>query len=191
MYLFFDTETTGLPENWQAPVSDSDNWPRLVQLSWAWFDSEGRKWDFYDNIIYPDGFYIPEESSKIHRITHEIAKEKGKDLKEVISFFAEEIKKAEYVVAHNISFDEKIVGAEYYRLKMKDNLEEAQKICTMKSSVDFCKLPNNRGGYKWPNLSELHRSLFAQDFSEAHNALVDVYACARCFFALKKRHHKF
>ncbi len=191
MYLFFDTETTGLPVNWQAPASDVDNWPRLVQLSWAWFDSEGRKWDFYDNIIYPDGFFIPEESTKIHRISHEVAKKEGKDLKEVMEFFSQEIKKAEYIVAHNISFDEKIVGAEFYRLKMEDNLGRAQKICTMKSTVDFCKLPNNRGGYKWPNLSELHRSLFAQDFAEAHNALVDVYACARCFFALKKRNYRF
>ena len=31
-YLFFDTETTGLPANWQAPMSDLENWPRLVQI---------------------------------------------------------------------------------------------------------------------------------------------------------------
>jgi len=30
MYLFFDTETTGLPRNWKAPVTDLDNWPRMV-----------------------------------------------------------------------------------------------------------------------------------------------------------------
>ena len=30
MYLIYDTETTGLPKNFSAPVSDSDNWPRLV-----------------------------------------------------------------------------------------------------------------------------------------------------------------
>ncbi len=191
MYLFFDTETTGLPANWRAPVSDSNNWPRLVQLSWAWFDNEGRKWDFYDNIIYPDGFYIPEESTKIHRISHEVAKKEGKDLKEVMELFSNDIKKAEYVVAHNISFDEKIVGAELYRLGMDDVMEKANKICTMKSSVDFCKISNNRGSYKWPNLSELHRSLFGEDFTDAHNALVDVFACARCFFALKKKNHKF
>jgi hypothetical protein len=33
MYLFFDTETTGLPKSWKAPVTDVNNWPRLVQLA--------------------------------------------------------------------------------------------------------------------------------------------------------------
>jgi len=30
MYLTFDSETTGLPKNFKAPISDSENWPRLV-----------------------------------------------------------------------------------------------------------------------------------------------------------------
>jgi len=34
MYLFFDTETTGLPKKWKAPITDLDNWPRLVQLAY-------------------------------------------------------------------------------------------------------------------------------------------------------------
>ena len=32
MYLIFDTETTGLPRNFKAPITDTDNWPRVVQL---------------------------------------------------------------------------------------------------------------------------------------------------------------
>ena len=27
MYLIFDTETTGLPKNFKAPITDTDNWP--------------------------------------------------------------------------------------------------------------------------------------------------------------------
>jgi hypothetical protein len=34
MYLFFDTETTGLPSNYKAPATDLNNSPRLVQLAW-------------------------------------------------------------------------------------------------------------------------------------------------------------
>jgi hypothetical protein len=41
MYLFFDTETTGLPKNWKAPVTDLNNWPRLVQLAFLLFDNNG------------------------------------------------------------------------------------------------------------------------------------------------------
>ena len=32
--LFFDTETTGLPSDYNAPINNSHNWPRLVQISW-------------------------------------------------------------------------------------------------------------------------------------------------------------
>jgi DNA polymerase III subunit epsilon len=191
MYLFFDTETTGLPSNWQAPVSDIDNWPRLVQLSWAWYDNNGNQWDFYDFIIRPNGFIIPEESSKIHRISHKLAEEKGKDLEEIISLFSTQVKQAEYIVAHNISFDEKIVGAELFRLNKEDIFSTAKKICTMKTTASVCCLPSGRGGYKWPNLNELHSHLFQEEFSDAHNALVDVFACAKCFFALKKRDFNF
>ena len=41
MYLIFDTETTGLPANWDAPLSDSDNWPRCVQIDWQLQASDG------------------------------------------------------------------------------------------------------------------------------------------------------
>jgi DNA polymerase III subunit alpha len=34
MYLIFDMETTGLPASWNAPASDVDNWPQVVQLAW-------------------------------------------------------------------------------------------------------------------------------------------------------------
>lgn len=43
MYLFFDTETTGLPKNWKAPVTDLNNWPRLVQLVYLYYDDNGNK----------------------------------------------------------------------------------------------------------------------------------------------------
>lgn len=187
MYLFFDTETTGLPKNYKAPVSDVDNWPRLVQLSWAWFDEAGNAWDRYDYIIRPEGFIIPEEATKIHRISHEQALQEGKELVPVLKEFASHITRAKAVIGHNIEFDDKIISAEFYRAQMPSVMDEANKICTMKSTANICRINNGRGGYKWPNLSELHRYLFGQDFEEAHNAMVDVLACARCFYEIKKR----
>ena len=41
MYLIFDTETTGLPKNWKAPITDTDNWPRCVQIAWQLHDEMG------------------------------------------------------------------------------------------------------------------------------------------------------
>jgi len=42
MYLFFDTETTGLPRNWNAPVHNTQNWPRMVQIAWIIYDDGGK-----------------------------------------------------------------------------------------------------------------------------------------------------
>lgn len=187
MYLFFDTETTGLPRDYKAPVSDSNNWPRLVQIAWAWFDADGNAWDSYSYVIRPDGFTISEEVAKIHRVTQERAEREGVDLKQALDHFAEEVKKAEFIIGHNIDFDDKIVGAEFYRLQMPNVLDLARKICTMKSSADVCKITNSYGRYKWPNLTELYSHLFNTGFEEAHDALVDVRACAKCFFELKNR----
>jgi DNA polymerase III subunit epsilon len=185
MFLFFDTETTGLPLNWKAPISDSKNWPRLVQIAWILFDCEGNRISAKDHIIKPEGFTIPKEASRIHGITNDIAINKGIDLKEVLYLFNKEIDIANILVGHNISFDLKVVLAEMFRRNIKSDIDKIHKICTMEASTDFCKLPGNYG-YKWPKLSELHFKLFGSDFEEAHNASVDIEITAKCFWRLKE-----
>lgn len=187
MFLFFDTETTGLPRDWNAPVDRLDNWPRLVQLAWLLYDKNGKKIEGHEHIIKPEGFSIPPESSKVHGITHEMAVAKGEDLRTVLEEFAQGISEAEFLVAHNMSFDEKIMGAEFLRAQIENGLFETERICTMLSSIDFCRIPSANGSYKWPRLSELHIKLFGKDFDDAHDALVDTSACARCFFELKEK----
>jgi DNA polymerase III epsilon subunit-like protein len=185
MYLFFDTETTGLPRNWKAPVTDLNNWPRLVQLAYLLFDNNGNKISSGDHIIKPDGFAIPNEASKIHGISTERANKDGIELLTVLKEFQSLINQAEHLVAHNMSFDEKIVGAEFLRNKMQDSIATKRKICTMHSTTNFCKL-DGPYGYKWPKLSELHYKLFRTGFEEAHNAAVDINATAKCFWELKR-----
>ncbi len=187
MYLFFDTETTGLPRNYQAPLDDFSNWPRLVQLAWSVYDFKGNHWESFEYIIKPDGFVIPKEASDIHRVTQERAMEEGEPIVKVLKHFVSEIEKVTYLVAHNIDFDEKIIGSELLRNKMSNSLAATNRICTMKRSSDICRIPSGRGTYKWPNLSELHTFLFQTGFSDAHDAMVDVKACADCFFELKRR----
>lgn len=186
MYLFFDTETTGLPRRWNAPVTDVENWPRLVQLAWITYDDQGKLLESQNMLVQPDGFVIPPEASRVHGITTAIAKEKGLPIREVMEPFAEQIDAASALVGHNISFDECIVGAEFERLRMMTSLFLKLKYCTMKSSTEYCKLPGKKG-YKSPRLAELHQVLFGTDFDHAHDALADVEATARCFWELKKR----
>ena len=185
MYLFFDTETTGLPRNYKAPVTDLNNWPRLVQLAWLFYDESGNKIAGNDIIIKPEGFTIPVESSRIHGISTERAMREGVSLTEVLQEFQLRIDQAEFLVAHNMSFDEKILGAEFLRCKMANPVPTKKQICTMQSTTNFCAI-NGPYGYKWPKLSELHYKLFQTGFDEAHNAAVDINATAKCFWELKR-----
>ncbi len=185
MYLFFDTETTGLPNNWKAPVTDLNNWPRLVQMAWLQYDLEGNKIGGSNHIIVPNGFTIPEEASSIHGISHDRALREGVELKSVLSNFHNRIAQSNYLVAHNMSFDEKIVGAEFLRNNMTNTIDTIPKICTMQRTTNFCRI-DGPYGYKWPKLSELHYTLFGTGFEEAHNAEVDINATAKCFWELKR-----
>jgi len=185
MYLFFDTETTGLPKNWKAPVSDLDNWPRLVQIAWSHYDSSGNKISDNNYIIKPQGFVIPPYSSMVHRISTEKALREGVDLKMVLEKFVRDIKNVKFLVAHNMDFDVKVVEAEFLRTNILNNISESSKICTMKRSTNFCQIKGPYG-FKWPTLSELYLKLFKEDFQDAHDASVDISICAKCFFQLKK-----
>ncbi len=71
MYLFFDTETTGLPQNWKAPVTDLNNWPRMIQIAWILCDDKGNRIESDDFIIKPENFEIPKDASTIHGISTE------------------------------------------------------------------------------------------------------------------------
>lgn len=186
MFLIFDTETTGLPKDWNAPITDSDNWPRMVQLAWQLHDSTGALISRNNLIIQPDGYDIPYNAAKIHGITTERAQRDGRPLTEVLEAFAEDMKRATYAVGHNVEFDVNIVGAEQFRQNLDlEALQQMPTLDTKNLSVDYCKLPGGRGGgYKWPTLTELHEKLFGIPFGDAHDAAYDVDATARCFFGL-------
>jgi DNA polymerase III epsilon subunit-like protein len=153
MYLFFDTETTGLPKSWKAPVTDLNNWPRLVQIAWIFYDKDGINIRSGNHIIKPEGFTIPADSSNIHGITTQRAEEEGIALQSALEDFQQNLSEATYLIAHNISFDEKIVGAEFLRKNITNDLSAKRKICTMESSTDFCAI-DGPYGYKWPKLQE-------------------------------------
>jgi len=186
IFLFFDTETTGLPQYYKAPISDLNNWPRLVQISWICCDNLGTELSRANHIIEPIGFTIPQNATDVHGISTEKAKEEGEDLNTILKTFSVAINHADFLIAHNMSFDEKIVGAEFLRTNIPNELFKKPRLCTMKLSTDFCKLPG-KFGYKWPSLSELYDILFSADIEGAHDASVDVAICAKCFYKLKSK----
>jgi DNA polymerase III subunit epsilon len=188
MLLFIDTETTGLPR--YSATDERDRWPRIVQLAWSLYDTDGNRKSRNSFIIYPTDFTIPVDAARIHGITTGRAKSEGVSLHKVLPQFNADVEKATTVVAHNAAFDLPIVHTEFLRCHLATDLMKKEAVCTMKppAIVAWCKLPKPSGrGYKWPTLGELHRQLFNEEFCGSHDAGADVDACARCYFELRKR----
>jgi len=189
MYLIFDTETTGLPKRWDLPLTESENWPRCIQIAWQIHDSNGAIISHKDYLIKPDNFTIPFDSEKIHGISTALASKEGFPLSKVLSEFKRALEKIKYIVGHNVSFDRNIMGAEFLRAGLEDPLEIKAIIdtCT-EETAKLCQLPGGRGGkFKLPTLSELYHFLFQQSFEEAHNATADVEATSRAFLELMRQ----
>ena len=189
MFLVFDTETTGLPKKWNAPVSDSNNWPRCIQLAWQLHDAKGDLISNHSYLIKPENFTIPFEAEKIHGISTDLALETGKNLTEVLELFIKDYNKSGFLVGHNVKFDINIIGAELFRvghpidITKKDVLDTCSEL-----TAQVTKLPGGRGGkYKYPTLIEIYSILFQEKFNEAHNASADVEATSRVFFELVRK----
>ena len=113
--MIFDTETTGLPIRDNAPVTEVDNWPRVVQVAWQMHDESGDLKEFDNILIKPDGFEIPYSAEKVHGISTEKAQNFGIPLNEALIKFNDAVKQVRYLIGHNIKFDMNALGAEYVR----------------------------------------------------------------------------
>jgi DNA polymerase-3 subunit alpha len=189
MYLIFDTETTGLPKKWGAPISDTDNWPRCVQIAWQLHDDMGKLIEHQDYLVKPEGFNIPYDAERIHGISTELAEADGISLAEVLEKFNVALGKAKFIVGQNLGFDINIMGCEFYRMGVDSPMGGMPILDTCTEvTASLLKLPGGRGGkFKLPTLTELHEYLFETTFAEAHNATADVEATTRCFLELIRR----
>ena len=186
MYLIFDTETTGLPKSWNAPITNTDNWPRCVQIAWQLHDEMGNVIEHNDFLIKPAGYNIPYDAERIHGISTELAEEQGISLAEGLDLFNEALEKTTFIVGQNLNFDLNIMGCEFHRLGVENKLTSLPVLdtCTEKTAL-MCQIPGGRGGkFKLPTLTELHTHLFGTGFGDAHNATADVEATTRCFLEL-------
>lgn len=182
--LFFDAETTGLPEKGAQWESDFKYFPNIASLAWIFRGVEKHY------IIYPDGWTIPQETTDIHGITTEYALEHGVKIDVVLADFAEDILKAPFVAAHNIYFDSSVVkanvlkhlGRQFYdEMRFEDGLYKGKRIDTMMKTIKFvgALYANGRPG-KYPKLEELYSKLFPGETFNAHNSLADCQALQRC-----------
>jgi len=181
--LFFDTETTGIPDHSAKWDVDFNDYPHIVQIAWVFGDVAE------SHIIRPVGWEIPEETTAVHGITTEYAMEHGEPFVFVMDRFIAFAQKAPLLCGHNIHFDTGIVkanilrelGHEYFIANDVDAaLFKGKRIDTMRSTMKWVDARNSWGKLKFPNLGELYARCFPGETFPAHDALEDTKAVARC-----------
>lgn len=207
--IVFDTETTGLPKSKIIAPTTIHLWPFIVQFSYIIFDTDTNAiLKSYDAIVKLKPYnVISEDSIKFHGITQEISESKGIGIDNVLAEFIGDIEQADMMVAHNVEFDLNMIRVEVLRLKqsliaegnmdlrminvelrMALVIQTKNFFCTMKESIDLCKIEkeNSRGKYyKFPTLTELHKHLFAVEPKHLHNSFHDILCTIRCFMKMK------
>ena len=193
--LVFDTETTGLPASRNTSIISTHQWPYIVQLSYILYDTKvNMVLDYSDNIIkLPNGVIVSKGSEAIHKISDEMCKTRGIDIKGALKEFNNVLLQANVVIGHNISFDKRMIMVECIRHKLQHNFirnnVRKSEFCTMKNSVNLCKIikisHNGSQYFKYPKLMELHKHLFNNIPDGLHNSMVDVLVCLRCYGKIK------
>jgi DNA polymerase-3 subunit alpha len=178
--LIFDTETTGLVRNSLASLSTQ---PHITEFYGVLYkvepDGSPEKIDeleFFANVPVKLEPIITEKTG----ITNEMLAD-AKPFYEHGRSVLDLIAKADEVVAHNLSFDMRMVEIEIERIEKEQNTFNWPKIrtCTVEATEHL-------RGHRL-NLSKLHEYLFGEPFVGAHRARVDVEALARCYFELVMR----
>lgn len=188
MILFFDTETTGFADFRMPP--DHPTQPHLVQLACLLTEDDGTERGCLSLIVKPDGYEIPAKASDVHGITTEIACQVGVPMNMALASFRVLAGMTSLAVAHNLDFDTLVMEAQFARHQAAGRLAMPEKTyCTMRTATPICKVlhasPRHGGDWKWPKLEECIRHFFDEELTGAHDAMVDVRACARVYFALQ------
>lgn len=192
--VFLDTETTGLPkERWLSALQKPNNWPDIVSVAWSVYNNQGQPEHEEYHIIQPESWEIPEESTKIHGITKDIALARGELLSETLLTLAEHLKAADLVVAHNLEFDRNVLFNAY---KWRMDTEPTQfwptsEFCSMTAAEPELKIPfstlklpyKSSRKYKSPKLDELYLATFnSLPQKAAHNSQRDVQVLAEIYW---------
>jgi DNA polymerase III epsilon subunit-like protein len=206
--LVFDTETTGLFP--KRELYTIENMPHITQLCFIVYDMMTKevvkKYNKYINI--PKHVEIPTFVTNLTGITREKC-DSGVRTIDALRQFYKAYRGCDAVVAHNLTFDKRMIEIEIQRYALEffpemmdacfmfndtyNELHGINVLCTGKMGRDVCnimipsKFPDGKPYKKMPKLSELYEFLFHTPLEGAHDANVDTEACLRCFVAILDR----
>lgn len=205
--LGFDTETSGLPL-FREP-SDHPDQPHIIELAAKLMDEDTRKvYGAMNVLIKPEGFTITQEITDITGITQEMAMRYGVPIVQALEMFVSMWQLADLRVAHNETFDNRIVRIALKRDEVFGTIKEgdqefadywkaAPAFCTQVNSTKIINLPptekmlaKRMPGPKSPNLGEAYQFFTGQPLVGAHRAMADVDACLAVYFGIKDHNTK-
>lgn len=182
--LFIDTETSGLPKNWDLPYSAKGNWPHAVQFSWTIYTTDGRLIKQENHYINDQDFNVTPESVQVHGITRDFLDRNGEPRLRVMQLLSADLSAFDpVVIGHFIELDIHLAGAEYYRAGMENTIQQYPCYCTMQATRHLVRHHKK----KFLRLGDLYEQLFQRELGNQHNAYTDVNATAQCFFELLRR----
>jgi DNA polymerase-3 subunit epsilon len=196
--LFYDTETNGLPNYTRR--SDHFSQPRVIQIAAELCVEEtGETLAAMDMLIKPNGWTIPENIQQLTGITMERAQRDGLDMDTVMQAFIATWKDADRRIAHNESFDARMIRIELVRhayfsgismqeskgdIPFADYWKAAPAYCTQANSTKILN-PLRQGKKKTASLAEAYKHFTGADLFDAHDAKVDVAACKAVYYGIK------
>ncbi len=182
--LFIDTETSDMPHYWDAPTSQVNKWPYILQVAWTVCTNKGEDVLTRNYFINPGEISMGIEAEKLHGISLDYLKKNGIKRKQVLEKLTADLNQFQpLIVGHFLKYDLKMLEVSYNRSEMKQNFLSLPKFCTMFNTRSIFLGLNSR----LLRLNELYRSLFRKDLENQHNALIDANATKDCFFELLKR----
>lgn len=196
--LVFDTETNGLPNGKNPSITETHNWPHILQISYILYDDEKHNIiDIQDHLIKVDKtIAISDECTKIHGITRYKCEKKGIPITDALDLFNNALQQADLVVGHNVSFDKRLIMVECIRQKKAQYFTRLgvrkQEFCTMKTTTELCgiekiNMTTGEKYFKYPSLSELHEKIFGNKPKGTHDSTADILICMRCCEMLRNK----
>jgi len=199
MYLFFDTETTGLPD-YKLDLEDPGQ-PHILQLACLLTDQNGREMISWKAPIIPEGYTIDERmvgdngkptAFSVNKLTNDLVNTYGITLAQALRMFKSFEQRAELKIAHNYRFDGFLLKVAHARAGLEPLDPPIDRFCTMKAITGIMKLPPTdkmvEAGFqnspKSAKLSEAYKYCTGKELENAHDALADVRACKDIFFWL-------
>lgn len=192
--LFYDTETTGLPN--KHKMDDHPSQPHLVQLAAHLVDMKSHDViQSMDLIVHPTSWQIPDEVADIHGITTDYAQKVGLPEQEVLNIFTQLWQRSKVRIAHNEEFDAKIIRfacMRYLGMPYADTWRRGEAKCTSEMTIDIMNLPAsdrmkqfNIPGPKKPRLEEAYKHFTSKTLRNAHSAIADVNGCMEVYWAVQ------